>query len=137
MLRSPSDAWLEDYRGCWRSRPLVAVDRGCLATKQPDRHAGRCALHEHAHGTPHLGVTVSPLSTTTATQGAICLFTDLTRRRARRAAAAEGKPRAVGELTAGIAHEFRNGLATIHGYSRLIDLDALPAHVSAVCRGHS
>src|SRR5262249_39533160 len=32
----------------------------------------------------------------------------------------------VGELTAGIAHEFRNGLATIHGYSRLIDLDALP-----------
>jgi signal transduction histidine kinase len=33
---------------------------------------------------------------------------------------------AVGELTAGIAHEFRNGLATIHGYSKLLDLDALP-----------
>jgi len=32
----------------------------------------------------------------------------------------------VGELTAGIAHEFRNGLATIHGYSKLIDLNALP-----------
>jgi signal transduction histidine kinase len=32
----------------------------------------------------------------------------------------------VGELTAGIAHEFRNGLATIHGYSKLFDLDALP-----------
>jgi signal transduction histidine kinase len=32
----------------------------------------------------------------------------------------------VGELTAGIAHEFRNGLATIHGYSRLLDLDTLP-----------
>ena len=26
----------------------------------------------------------------------------------------------VGELTAGIAHEFCNGLATIHGYSRLL-----------------
>ena len=27
----------------------------------------------------------------------------------------------VGELTAGLAHEFRNGLATIHGYARLLD----------------
>jgi signal transduction histidine kinase len=33
----------------------------------------------------------------------------------------------LGELTAGIAHEFRNGLATIHGYSRLIDPVVLPA----------
>jgi signal transduction histidine kinase len=32
----------------------------------------------------------------------------------------------VGELTAGIAHEFRNGLATIHGYGKLIELSALP-----------
>jgi signal transduction histidine kinase len=32
----------------------------------------------------------------------------------------------LGELTAGIAHEFRNGLATIHGYSRLLDPGALP-----------
>jgi signal transduction histidine kinase len=32
----------------------------------------------------------------------------------------------LGELTAGIAHEFRNGLATIHGYSRLIDPQELP-----------
>jgi signal transduction histidine kinase len=32
----------------------------------------------------------------------------------------------VGELTAGIAHEFRNGLATIHGYARLLDLERLP-----------
>jgi signal transduction histidine kinase len=27
----------------------------------------------------------------------------------------------LGELTAGLAHEFRNGLATIHGYARLLD----------------
>jgi signal transduction histidine kinase len=32
----------------------------------------------------------------------------------------------LGELTAGIAHEFRNGLATIHGYSRLLRPEALP-----------
>ena len=60
-------------------------------------------------------------------QGAICLFSDLTpsieleeQLRLKEALAR------VGELTAGIAHEFRNGLATIHGYSRLIRPDELP-----------
>ena len=33
----------------------------------------------------------------------------------------------LGELTAGIAHEFRNGLATIHGYSRLFDPTRCPS----------
>ena len=32
----------------------------------------------------------------------------------------------LGELTAGIAHEFRNGLATIHGYGKLLDPSKLP-----------
>ena len=56
--------------------------------------------------------------------GAICLFTDLTpvvemeeQLRLKESLAQ------VGELTAGIAHEFRNGLATIHGYARLLDLE--------------
>ncbi len=59
--------------------------------------------------------------------GVICLFSDLT-------AVVELEEQLrlketlarLGELTAGIAHEFRNGLATIHGYSRLIDLQELP-----------
>jgi signal transduction histidine kinase len=29
-------------------------------------------------------------------------------------------------LTAGLAHEFRNGLSTVHGYARLIDPARLP-----------
>jgi signal transduction histidine kinase len=37
----------------------------------------------------------------------------------------------LGELTAGLAHEFRNGLATIHGYGRLIDPAQLPAPYAA------
>lgn len=75
-----------------------------------------------------LGVSVSPLSNGQGQpHGAICLFTDLTpvfemeeQLRLKESLAQ------VGELTAGIAHEFRNGLATIHGYARLLDLNALP-----------
>jgi signal transduction histidine kinase len=58
--------------------------------------------------------------------GAICLFTDLSD-----VAELEEQLRLkdslarLGELTAGIAHEFRNGLATIHGYARLLEMDRL------------
>src|SRR5688572_5406532 len=83
----------------------------------------------------HFGVTVSPLETPEG-RGAICLFADLTnvveleeQLRLKEALAR------VGELTAGIAHEFRNGLATIHGYSRLLVPDALPAQYRPYLEG--
>ena len=63
-----------------------------------------------------------------APQGVICLFTDLTK-----VVALEEQVRLkdglalLGELTAGLAHELRNGLATVHGYVRLLDPATLPA----------
>jgi signal transduction histidine kinase len=97
----------------------------CLTTH---RAIVRRALEVSGSFASHLGVTVSPLfDEAGALHGAICLFTDLTA-----VIDLEEQVRLkdslarVGELTAGIAHEFRNGLATIHGYSRLIDLNALP-----------
>jgi two-component system, NtrC family, sensor histidine kinase HydH len=76
----------------------------------------------------YLGVTVSPITAADgAMQAAVCLFTDLTsvvqleeQLRMKEALAR------LGELTAGLAHEFRNGLATIHGYGRLLDPQTLP-----------
>ena len=38
-------------------------------------------------------------------------------------------------MTAGIAHEFRNGLATIHGYARLLDLERLPPEFQQYVQG--
>jgi signal transduction histidine kinase len=81
----------------------------------------------------HFGVTVSPLSDERGTpQGAICLFSDLTAvvELEEQVRLKESLAR-LGELTAGLAHEFRNGLATIHGYARLIDPGQVPAEYAA------
>jgi len=74
----------------------------------------------------HLGVTVSPILEG-GTHGAICLFTDLTAvMELEEQLRLKDSLARLGELTAGIAHEFRNGLATIHGYGRLLELEQLP-----------
>jgi two-component system sensor histidine kinase HydH len=85
----------------------------------------------------HLGVTVSPISDAEGgLQAAVCLFTDLTavvqleeQLRLKEALAR------LGELTAGLAHEFRNGLATIHGYGRLLDPQSLPEQARTCVEG--
>ncbi len=79
-------------------------------------------------GPMYLGVSVSPLTgTESGRAGAICLFRDLTSVMAleEQLRLKEALAR-LGELTAGLAHEFRNGLATIHGYARLLDPAVLP-----------
>jgi len=85
----------------------------------------------------HLGVTVSPIAGADGSlQAAVCLFTDLTavvqleeQLRLKEALAR------LGELTAGLAHEFRNGLATIHGYGRLLDPKSLPDQARTCVEG--
>ncbi len=85
----------------------------------------------------HLGVTVSPIiSGEGELQASVCLFTDLTavveleeQLRLKEALAR------LGELTAGLAHEFRNGLATIHGYGRLLDPQTLPEQARTCVEG--
>jgi PAS domain S-box-containing protein len=115
--------------------PLAGVVNECLTTGQP---IVRRALEvPHADDVTHVGVTVSKLGHGEGdTGGAICLFSDLTA-----VIALEEQLRLketlarLGELTAGIAHEFRNGLATIHGYGKLIDPSTLPAHYKPYIEG--
>jgi len=70
----------------------------------------------------HLGVGLSPiLRAAGEVEGLVCLLSDLTEigHLRERVALKENLAR-LGELSAGIAHEFRNSLATILGYARLI-----------------
>jgi signal transduction histidine kinase len=116
-----------DYRQLLGQTPLADTIEECLATGVPAIRRS-IQLSGAELGTTHFGVTVSPLfDDQSALHGAICLFSDLTAiKELEEQLRLKESLAAVGELTAGIAHEFRNGLATIHGYSKLIDVKTLP-----------
>jgi len=69
-----------------------------------------------------LGVTISPIRRgQEKATGAICLLSDLTELSSlQRQMQLRENLAALGELSAGIAHEFKNALATISGYAQMI-----------------
>ena len=126
LLGITGDAVGTDYRTLLSAAPpLVDVLTECLATKTAI--VRRAVQVPGTERSSHYGVTVSPLGAIEQSRGVICLFSDLTNvvELEEQLRLKETLAR-LGELTAGIAHEFRNGLATIHGYSRLIDPQSLP-----------
>lgn len=125
MLAIGDQTPLNDYRRAL-AEPMSEMIDSCLATHAPILR--RTVKLQQPRGATHLGVTVSPLVDPRGElNGAICLFSDLTAvKDLEEQLRLKDSLAAVGELTAGIAHEFRNGLATIQGYSKLIDLRSLP-----------
>ena len=81
-----------------------------------------------AHELRQLGVTISPIFHESAeVTGAICLLSDLTELAAlQKQIHVKENLAALGELSAGIAHEFKNALATISGYAQMIRSEAEP-----------
>jgi PAS domain S-box-containing protein len=75
-----------------------------------------------------LGVTISPIqNNANEITGAICLLSDLTELAAlQKLIHTKENLAALGELSAGIAHEFKNALATISGYAQMIRSEAQP-----------
>ncbi len=129
--------WTGDFREVLQgATPLADVIDECLVARRPIVRR-TVQMERGAGATSHLGVTVSPIRDEAGTtHGAICLFTDLSE-----VVELEEQLRLkdslarLGELTAGIAHEFRNGLATIHGYGRLLDLERLPVDFRPYVQG--
>ena len=94
----------------------------------------------------HLGVTISPIYRTKGSakttgvaahnaaapsgakvSGALCLMSDLTELAAlQKQISWKENLAALGEMSAGIAHEFKNALATISGYAQMIRSEASP-----------
>jgi two-component system sensor histidine kinase HydH len=126
MLNLPPGTWEGPYRDVLRNAgPLADVLAECLETAQP---VVRRAVPMTGGVVSHLGLTVSPIreETGSAPHGVICLFSDLSEvMELEEQLRLKDSLARLGEMTAGIAHEFRNGRATIHGYSRLLDLERL------------
>ena len=115
---SPDDSGGDFHDVLGHAAPLADVVEECLQTAQPVLR--RAVKLPTGWSASHLGITVSPIRDEAGhSHGAICLFSDLSE-----IADLEDQLRLkdslarLGEMTAGIAHEFRNGLATIHGYAR-------------------
>jgi nitrogen fixation/metabolism regulation signal transduction histidine kinase len=84
-----------------------------------------------AGDTRRLGVTISPVRRgNEKVSGAICLLSDLTELAALQQQMELKKHlAALGELSAGIAHEFKNALATISGYAQMIRAESADAEI--------
>lgn len=114
--------------------------RECVQSGRPAARGLMRLPRPGAAGERHLGVSVSPVRGPAGdVEGALCLFSDLTEiRTLEERARARDSLAAVGELSAGIAHEFRNALHTIDGYARLVERETAGegagAHAQAIRR---
>jgi nitrogen-specific signal transduction histidine kinase len=100
-------------------KALVSVKLEMLETKQP---ISRRELEiESPGGTRTIGLTASLLQGPEEFNGAIFLFTDLTKlRELERAATLNHQLAQIGELTAGVVHELRSPLSVVSGMSELL-----------------
>ena len=136
LLDLPDTAVTGHYHAVLDEPALSQTIDECLSN-------GRAILRRTVHppegrrAASRFGVTVSPLFDGAGhLNGAVCLFTDLTAvQHLEEQLRLKQSLATVGELTAGIAHEFRNGLATIHGYSKLLDPAVLPPSVRPYIEG--
>ena len=103
------------------SSTLTSLIQRCLAEGRIFRREQ--AAHVAPDGTHRqLGVTISPIRRgEQKATGAICLLSDLTELSSlQKQMQLRENLAALGELSAGIAHEFKNALATISGYAQMI-----------------
>lgn len=80
-----------------------------------------------------IGATVAPidLAPDEGQRGALCLLTDITEvTQLREQVALKNNLESLGEMSAGLAHEFKNAIATLHGYVQLLQSLKLDAKAS-------
>ena len=99
------------------------LTEGAIFRREQAEHTAPDGTHRE------LGVTISPIRRgQEKATGAICLLSDLTELASlQKQMQLRENLAALGELSAGIAHEFKNALATISGYAQMIHSDPTAA----------
>jgi len=123
LFESEGDAEGEHFRAVFSQFPALAemVD-SCLSSGRVFRREEVQGANG-AEGNKRLGATVAPIDPATAagTRGALCLITDITEvSRLREQVALKRNLESLGEMSAGLAHEFKNAMAALHGYAQFL-----------------
>jgi len=101
---------------------LAEMVESCLRTGELFRRE-EVVTTSQAGVSRRLGVTVAPIDAIPeqGARGALCLLTDISEvTQLREQVALKKNLESLGEMSAGLAHEFKNALATLHGYAQLI-----------------
>src|SRR5207237_471280 len=100
---------------------LAEMVQSCLSTGQIFRREEIDAANGSGSATK-LGATVAPIDPSeTGSRGALCLITDITEvTRLREQVALKRNLESLGEMSAGLAHEFKNAMAALHGYAQFL-----------------
>ena len=121
LFDAESNFEAEHFRTIFRDVPALAemVDAS-LKTGKVFRRA-----EVEFTGSPNpkrLGATVAPIHpSATGSEGALCLITDITEvTQLREQVALKRNLENLGEMSAGLAHEFKNAMAALHGYAQFL-----------------
>ena len=117
--RSPLEG--EDFRSIFKDVPaLAAMVHECL-------ESGRIFRREEIEASgftraKRLGATIAPIDPSeSGSRGALCLITDITEvTQLREQVALKRNLESLGEMSAGLAHEFKNAMAALHGYAQFL-----------------
>jgi PAS domain S-box-containing protein len=122
LIEVDADAEGQHVRSLLHNAPeLAEMVEHCLHTGEMYRRKEVASTGANGH-VRRLGATVAPieLEPEGRTRGALCLLTDITEvTQLREQVALKRNLESLGEMSAGLAHEFKNSLATLHGYAQL------------------
>jgi signal transduction histidine kinase len=110
------------YQSFFRFSPsMMSFVRDCLGTGAAFRREEVEVILPDGR-TRRLGASISPIADSSQNiEGVLCLMTDITEViELRERMKLQENLANLGEMAAGIAHEFKNSLATIHGYIQLL-----------------
>jgi signal transduction histidine kinase len=92
----------------------------------------------NAEANKRLGATVAPIdpASEAGARGALCMITDITEvSRLREQVALKRNLESLGEMSAGLAHEFKNAMAALHGYAQFLQSVDYDEHGKAAADG--
>jgi signal transduction histidine kinase len=123
LLANELDASGAHVRTIFASIPALAdLIESCLQNGRVFRREEIEVVNGSGQG-KRFGATIAPIDPVSGSgaRGALCLITDITEvMRLREEVALKRNLESLGEMSAGLAHEFKNAMAALHGYAQFL-----------------